>query len=127
MEVFIGTARCNVTSLSRNQLTCRPPRVQPAARGASPGDTPQVVVVVGGNLRFVIGKLSYESLNSGEGQLPKSVIIGVTIGNCEINYIQLYYSNLGHQVELAQVFQFTIIHVGYYFMYSLLNIVFKSI
>jgi len=80
VEVFIGTARCNVTSLSRNQLTCRPPRVQPAARGASPGDTPQVVVVVGGNLRFVIGKLSYESLNSGEGQLPKSVIIGVTIG-----------------------------------------------
>merc|ERR1711911_316296 len=42
--------------------------------------TPEVVVIVGGNLRFVIGNLSYESPNSGEGQLPKSVIIGVTIG-----------------------------------------------
>ena len=70
-----------MTSLSRNQLTCRPPPVQPAARGPSPSDTPEVVVIVGGNLRFVIGKLSYESPNSGEGQLPKSVIIGVTIGN----------------------------------------------
>jgi hypothetical protein len=40
-----------------------------------------VVVIVGRNLRYVIGKLSYDSLSSGEGQLPKSVIIGVTIGN----------------------------------------------
>ena len=80
VEVKIGTAWCNVTSLSRNQLTCRPPSVQPTAVGSRPSDTPEVVVIVGGNLRFVIGKLSYESPNSGEGQLPKSVIIGVTIG-----------------------------------------------
>lgn len=80
MEVSIGTAPCNVTSLSRNQLTCRPPSAQPPAAGSNPNDAPEVVVLVGRNLRYVIGKLSYDSPNSGEGQLPRSVIIGVTIG-----------------------------------------------
>jgi len=80
VEVTIGTAPCNVTSLSRNQLTCRPPASQPPAAGSNPSDAPEVVVIVGRNLRYVIGKLSYDSLSSGEGQLPKSVIIGVTIG-----------------------------------------------
>ena len=81
MEVTIGTAPCNVTSLSRNQLTCRPPPVQPTAVGPNPSDNPEVVVMVGRSLRYVIGKLSYDSPNSGEGQLPKSVIIGVTIAS----------------------------------------------
>ena len=85
MEVTIGTSPCNVTSLSRNQLTCRPPASQPTAAGPNPNDAPEVVVVVGRNLRYVIGKLSYDSLSSGEGQLPKSVIIGVTIGKGKIN------------------------------------------
>ena len=76
----IGTAVCNVTSLSRNQLTCRPPAHQPTAAGPNPADAPEVVVVVGRSLRYVIGKLSYDSPNSSEGQMPKAAIIGVTIG-----------------------------------------------
>ena len=81
VEVTIGTAPCNVTSLSRNQLTCRPPAEQPPATGPDPSEAPEVVVIVGRSLRFVIGKLSYDSPNSGEAQLPKSAIIGVTIGS----------------------------------------------
>lgn len=86
MQVTIGTAPCNVTSLSRNQLTCRPPAAQPPAAGPVPSDNPEVVVVVGSNLRYVIGKLSYDSPNSGEGPFPNSAIIGVAIGKQRIRF-----------------------------------------
>lgn len=33
VEVEIGSESCNVTSLSRSQLTCRPPREQPQPQG----------------------------------------------------------------------------------------------
>lgn len=85
MEVTIGTAPCNVTSLSRNQLTCRPPASQPPAAGPNPNDIPEVVVVVGRQLRYVIGKLSYDSQTGGEGQIPKAVIIGIAIGKTSDN------------------------------------------
>ncbi|GBN12681.1 hypothetical protein AVEN_116011-1, partial [Araneus ventricosus] len=46
--VRIGTSYCNVTSLSRSQLTCRPPTTQPPARDANgkpdPTKIPEVVV-----------------------------------------------------------------------------------
>ncbi|CAN7986578.1 unnamed protein product [Ixodes hexagonus] len=61
--VRVGTQYCNVTSLSRTQLTCRPPSEQPAGRDAD-GNTdlealPDVVIEVGNQLSFVIGKLKY--------------------------------------------------------------------
>jgi plexin A len=46
--VEIGDSVCNVTSLSRQQLTCRPPVTQPPAKGAdgrsNPQELPEVVV-----------------------------------------------------------------------------------
>lgn len=44
VEVLIGAESCNVTSLSRSQLTCRPPREQPEPLDGD--DLPQVVVSV---------------------------------------------------------------------------------
>ncbi|XP_055945383.1 plexin A3-like isoform X2 [Argiope bruennichi] len=84
--VRIGTSYCNVTSLSRSQLTCRPPTTQPAARDANgkpdPSKIPEVVVEVGDHLKFTIGKLSYELPSSQDATLTKPVIIGVITGAC---------------------------------------------
>lgn len=44
VEVRIGEESCNVTSLSRSQLTCRPPKEQPAPNKNN--DLPLVVVSV---------------------------------------------------------------------------------
>ena len=48
VTVRIGTEFCNVTSLSQNQLTCKPPKKAPLAIGADGQPTdeqlPQVVV-----------------------------------------------------------------------------------
>jgi plexin A len=62
MRVFIGSQNCNVTSLSSNQLTCKPPDSQPPAliNGKEDYDElPEVVVQIGENLQYKIGKLSY--------------------------------------------------------------------
>jgi len=65
VTVQIGTSYCNVTSLSRHQLTCRPPPIQPQAmqdpdyRLSNSQELPEVIVTVGSNLKFNIGKLSY--------------------------------------------------------------------
>ncbi|XP_054724986.1 plexin A3-like isoform X2 [Uloborus diversus] len=84
--VRIGASYCNVTSLSRSQLTCRPPTTQPSARDANgkpdPNKIPQVVVEVGDHLKFTIGRLSYELPSSQDSTLTKPVIIGVIIGAC---------------------------------------------
>uniref|UniRef100_A0A224XGD6 Putative plexins functional semaphorin receptor n=1 Tax=Panstrongylus lignarius TaxID=156445 RepID=A0A224XGD6_9HEMI len=84
VEVKIGTSYCNVTSLSRQQLTCRPPIEQPPVddqRGYSDDDSlPEVVVTVGGNLSFAIGKLSYASPAELTGPLTKPALFGVIIG-----------------------------------------------
>jgi plexin A len=62
VTVWIGTSACNVTSLSRLQLTCRPPTSQPPAEGKPNSNViPDVIVGIGGKLNFTIGKLSYES------------------------------------------------------------------
>ncbi|KAJ8955408.1 hypothetical protein NQ318_003506 [Aromia moschata] len=63
VEVRIGKSFCNVTSLSRHQLTCRPPETQPEPlndQGVPNGEAlPEVIVIVGGSLRYNIGVLSY--------------------------------------------------------------------
>ena len=51
VEVKIGDKMCNITSLSRHQLTCRPP--------TDGLDDMDVVVRIGENLVFPIGVLSY--------------------------------------------------------------------
>lgn len=64
--VQIGNSFCNVTALSRNQLVCRPPPVQPQPLKTE-GDLekqelPEVIVTVGGKLKFNIGRLSYATI-----------------------------------------------------------------
>jgi plexin A len=62
MRVFIGSHSCNVTSLSLNQLTCKPPESQPPALINNKEDydeLPEVVVLIGESLQYKIGKLSY--------------------------------------------------------------------
>ncbi|KAG8193494.1 hypothetical protein JTE90_003709 [Oedothorax gibbosus] len=84
--VRIGTAFCNVTSLSRSQLTCRPPTTQPPARDPSgrpdTAKVPEVVVEVGDHLSFTIGRLSYESPVGGGEALSRPLLIGVVCGAC---------------------------------------------
>lgn len=82
--VRIGSGYCNVTSLSRTQLTCKPPPIQPEAlnwRGQlDSNQLPDVVVTVGHTLNFTIGKLSYDSYEGFTSLLPKSVIFGLAGG-----------------------------------------------
>ncbi|KAF6215982.1 hypothetical protein GE061_000319 [Apolygus lucorum] len=81
--VRIGTSYCNVTSLSRQQLTCRPPVEQPPVlEGEVDSDQhlPQVIVIVGGELKYVIGKLSYASPAEFTGPLTKPALFGVVFG-----------------------------------------------
>ncbi|XP_050540179.1 plexin-A4 [Daktulosphaira vitifoliae] len=82
--VQIGTSYCNVTSLSRHQLTCRPPATQPLAkiednRLTGSQELPDVIVLVGSSLKFNIGKLSYapSSINS---PLTKPALFGGIVG-----------------------------------------------
>ncbi|KAK4302726.1 hypothetical protein Pmani_025199 [Petrolisthes manimaculis] len=77
VEVEIGIESCNVTSLSRSQLTCRPPREQPSAQGDDL--YPRVVVKVGNNLSYTIGYLKYAS-TTDVGTLSRQLIIGLSVG-----------------------------------------------
>uniref|UniRef100_A0A1I8PJB4 Sema domain-containing protein n=1 Tax=Stomoxys calcitrans TaxID=35570 RepID=A0A1I8PJB4_STOCA len=66
VNVTIGTAQCNITSLTMTQLLCTPPEKQPAGTDENnmvqSNDLPLVVVTVGRNLRFVIGHIKYDIL-----------------------------------------------------------------
>lgn len=79
--VQIGNSYCNVTSLSRQQLTCRPPETQPPAIDelgqTNERDLPEVIVIVGSTLRYAIGKLSYSSPQGINGALSKPALFGV--------------------------------------------------
>ena len=66
VEVRIGDARCNVTSLTQTQLLCIPPQTAPSH--------PEVVVNVG-NLNFTIGMLRYD--NGSQFAIPPEVIGGI--------------------------------------------------
>ncbi|CAL4110360.1 unnamed protein product [Meganyctiphanes norvegica] len=78
VEVRIGGEFCNVTSLSRNQLTCKPPKEQPAPMN-NENNFPEVVVIVGGNLPFEIGYLEYNR-PGGTDPLSRQLIIGLSVG-----------------------------------------------
>lgn len=79
--VQIGSTYCNVTSLSRQQLTCRPPPSQPPALSAEglpdKQELPEVIVIVGNTLRYNIGKLSYALPAGLNGPLSRPALIGV--------------------------------------------------
>ncbi|KAF7989684.1 hypothetical protein HCN44_008358 [Aphidius gifuensis] len=81
--VKIGSTYCNVTSLSRQQLTCRPPPVQPPALTEDgyidKQELPEVVVIVGNSLKFPIGKLSYALPAGLNGPLSKPALVGVIL------------------------------------------------
>ncbi|XP_068203204.1 plexin A3 isoform X2 [Palaemon carinicauda] len=77
VKVHIGEDYCNVTSLSRSQLTCRPPKEQPSSQDEN--HLPQVVVIVGEKLRYQIGRLKYASITD-VGTLSKKLIIGLSVG-----------------------------------------------
>ncbi|KAJ8983519.1 hypothetical protein NQ317_012010 [Molorchus minor] len=81
VEVRIGKSFCNVTSLSRHQLTCRPPETQPQPindQGLPNGEAlPEVVVIVGGSLRYNIGVLSYSSPQGLNGPITKPTLYGI--------------------------------------------------
>lgn len=84
--VRIGNGFCNVTSLSRTQLTCKPPPIQPEAlnwRGQLDNNQlPDVVVTVGNSLNFTIGKISYDSYDGFEGFLSRSILLIIIVGTC---------------------------------------------
>ncbi|XP_046483187.1 plexin-A2-like [Neodiprion pinetum] len=62
VTVQVGNSFCNVTSLSRRQLTCQLPPPQPPVFDntslQNKLELPEVTVIVGGGLKYRIGKLS---------------------------------------------------------------------
>jgi len=84
--VRIGSGYCNVTSLSRTQLTCKPPPTQPEAQNwrgqLESNQLPDVIVTVGNSLNFTIGKISYYTYDGIESLLPRSVLFVIALGTC---------------------------------------------
>ncbi|XP_034935883.1 plexin-B [Chelonus insularis] len=82
VNVTVGTALCNVTSLAYTQLVCTPPDQQPAGTDEMGMKTkrglPLVVVRVGRTLRFPIGYLQYEVIKSYP--IPPEAIAGIAAG-----------------------------------------------
>lgn len=72
--VKIGKEICNITSLSRQQLTCRPP-----VEATDENETPYVVVTVGESLIYQIGILSYASPTLMHG-FSRNALFGVVAG-----------------------------------------------
>ncbi len=70
VTVMIGSQICNITSLSRHQLTCKPPM--------DGLDDMSVVVKIGQNLEFNIGILSYAQPSILDN-LGKHTLIFITI------------------------------------------------
>lgn len=83
VQVNIGTASCNRTSLAANQLVCIPPDQQPLGTDENgvdtPADLPLVVVRVGKNLRFPIGYLKYDLMKGGYGLSTAMIVIMTAI------------------------------------------------
>ncbi|XP_063990960.1 plexin-B [Diachasmimorpha longicaudata] len=82
VNVTVGTALCNVTSLAHAQLVCTPPDQQPAATDEMGIKTdrglPLVVVRVGRTLRFSIGYLHYDVIKTYP--IPPEAIAGIAAG-----------------------------------------------
>ncbi|XP_054746803.1 plexin-A2 isoform X1 [Anastrepha obliqua] len=85
--VRIGKGICNITSLSRQQLTCRPP--PESATESGPG--PEVIVRVGQSLEYRIGVLSYASPNLIH-DLSKNVLL--VIGVCTVLILIIFVALL---------------------------------
>lgn len=81
--VMIGNGVCNITSLSRQQLTCRPP-----VEVTDSNEVPAVIVKVGHTqaLTYEIGILSYVSPNIMHS-LSKNVLVAVVAGVVIIFFI----------------------------------------
>ncbi|XP_039297179.1 plexin-B-like isoform X1 [Nilaparvata lugens] len=81
INVTIGSAQCNVTSLASTQLVCSPPDAQPAPFDELNINTdnglPLVVVRIGRSLRFPIGYLRYEMMNAYF--FPPEAMAGITV------------------------------------------------
>lgn len=88
--VIIGEGVCNITSLSRQQLTCRPP-----AESTVNEETPEVIVKIGGNLNYRIGKLSYSTtafpLQSLSNNFVLSGLVGLVVVFCIIIGLLIAY------------------------------------
>ena len=74
VTVKVGAAECKVTSLSQSYLICTPPA--PDEEGV--GTNPKVIVHVGANFNYTVGKLKYESSSMEILSLP--TIIGIGAG-----------------------------------------------
>jgi len=88
IKVRIGTQYCNVTSLSLNQLTCKPPDHQPPALvdgKQDPNELPDVVVMIGDRLKFNVGKLDYN--------VPGTAVLAKLI------YIKYIFQFLKHSIK----------------------------
>ena len=89
VTVWIGSSTCNVTSLSRLQLTCRPPPNQPQTD--KDGDSiPDVIVGIGGKLNFTIGKLSYDQISGEPNPIHQHILIVVIVGICILFFIVVF-------------------------------------
>ncbi|OQV23962.1 Plexin-A1 [Hypsibius exemplaris] len=81
--VEIGMGVCNITSLSRKQLTCRPPDSEPIAKGADGrprmGSIPEVRVSITDRLNVSIGSLSYDS-PIAPFVFSTEIIVGIAVG-----------------------------------------------
>ncbi|XP_063706809.1 plexin-A4 isoform X3 [Culicoides brevitarsis] len=82
VQVMIGDGICNITSLSRQQLTCRPP-----IDAATTDGTPQVVVKVGNNLSYNIGRLTYSSAALSFNNLGNNVVVFGIAGICIVLFV----------------------------------------
>lgn len=91
VKVLIGKDECEITSLSRKQLTCKLPSKQPAAEDENFEPTydilPAVIVSIGRRLNFTLGRFSYEQssnsfLFSPNGNAVKHVFILFIVGMC---------------------------------------------
>ncbi|KPM03170.1 plexin-A-like protein 3 [Sarcoptes scabiei] len=96
VTVWIGSERCNVTSFSQVQLTCRLPSQRPFAEDENYDLTydqlPAVIVGVGKRFNKTIGFISYDSASGGSfflfssstssSALYKHFFIAIVIGIC---------------------------------------------
>ncbi|KAH7645133.1 plexin-a-like protein [Dermatophagoides farinae] len=96
VNVWIGSERCNVTSFSQVQLTCRLPAQRPMAEDENYHQTydqlPAVIVGVGKRFNKTLGFMSYDSSSSGSffffssgsssGALYKHVFIAIVVAIC---------------------------------------------
>ncbi|XKL61681.1 hypothetical protein PGB90_001514 [Kerria lacca] len=86
IRVRIGNKDCNVTSLSKQQLTCKPPSEQPtnSINGSDSEtnnqDLPEVIVSIGENFHVNIGKLDYSTSSAQTGAFAETTLYGGVVG-----------------------------------------------